>query len=192
MPREEKKYYSKQDSWFLFLVCAFPLHLWALLLSFRDISWVAERTNFWDAIGVVSYGLIFAFLESLFLFPLALLGGMLIPLRWGRNKRLAITGTLFIVLAIWAMTSQLYTLQNWNIPGAISVFLASSAHPLRYIYAITLAFVVPSVVLPILMIYKSERISSIMLDLIDRISLLTLFYLLLDLAALITILARNI
>lgn len=52
-------------------MCAFSLHLWALILIFRDVSWVAERINMWDAIGVASYGLVLAFIESLiFLQPL--------------------------------------------------------------------------------------------------------------------------
>jgi len=44
----------------LFLISAFPLHVWTLLLAFRDFSWLTERTNLWDAIGVLSYGLIYA------------------------------------------------------------------------------------------------------------------------------------
>jgi hypothetical protein len=187
-----KKYYSKQDLWSLFLICAFPLHLWTLLLAFRDVAWIAERTNFWDAIGVVSYGMIFAFLESFLLFLLALLCGMLIPLSWGKYKRLAIISMLVLVLALWAMLSQLYALQSWNVPDILLGFLAGSAHPLRYIYFIILAFMVPSVVLPILMIYRSERILRVVLDMVGRISLLTMFYLLLDFMALIIVLFRNI
>lgn len=187
-----KKLYSKQDLWSLFLMVAFPLHLWTLLLAFRDISWVAERTNFLDAIGVVSYGMIFAFLESLVVFLVALLLGILIPSRWGRDKRLATISLLVVVLALWAMLSQLYFLQNWNIPSVILGLLAKSAHPLRFIYIIALAFTVPSVTLPILMIYRSEKILRVILDVIDRISLLTIVYLLVDLVALIVVFFRNL
>ena len=67
--------YSRQGLGSLFLTCAFPLHFWALLMAFRDISWVAERTNLWDAIGVLGYGLVFALVESILIFlVLALLG----------------------------------------------------------------------------------------------------------------------
>jgi hypothetical protein len=98
-----KQYYSKQAFGSLFLMYVFPLHLWTLLLAFRDISWVAERTNFGDAIGVVSYGMVFAFLESLLIF----------------------------VLSLWAMTSQLYGLQAWNNPNTITTLAAGSTHPPR-------------------------------------------------------------
>jgi hypothetical protein len=187
-----KKLYSKQDLWSLFLMCAFPLHLWTLLLAFRDISWVAERTNFGDAIGVISYGMIFAFLESLLVFLIALLLGMLIPSNWGRDKRLAIISMLVFVLALWAMVPQLYALQTWSFPNSLLGLLAGSAHPLRYIYLIALALVVPTVILPILTIYRSEKTLAKILDMIGSVSLLTMFYLLLDLVALIVVFFRNI
>ena len=66
------KRYSKQGLWNLFLICAFPLHVWTIILAFRDFSWVTERTNSWDALGVVSYGLIFALIESVAVFLVAL------------------------------------------------------------------------------------------------------------------------
>ena len=187
-----KKFYSKQDLWSLFLMCAFPLHLWTLLLAFRDVSWVAERTNFADAIGVVSYGMIFAFLESLLLFLFAVLLGMLIPVRWGNGKRLSIISMLVFMLTLWAMISQLYMLQNWGIPRALLAFLVESAHPLRNIFLIALVFVTPSAVLPVLMVYRSNKALETISDMIGRISLLTMFYLLLDFMALIVVLFRNI
>lgn len=187
-----KKYYSKQDLWSLFLICAFPLHFWTLLLAFRDVSWVAERTNFWDAIGVVSYGMIFAFVESLLFFLLASFCGLLISQWWGKEKRLAITSILVLVLALWAMLGQLVALQDWDVPDLLLGFLVGSAHPLRNIYIIILSFIVPSVVLPILIVYKSEKILRIILDMVDRVSLLTLVYLLLDFMALVIVIIRNI
>jgi len=187
-----KNFYSKQDLWSLFLMVAFPLHLWTLLLAFRDISWVAERTNFWDAIGVVSYGMIFAFLESLVVFLVALLLGILIPSRWGRDKRLAIVSMLFLVLSIWAMLTQLYALQVWGVPNALLQLLAGSAHPLRFIYLIALAFIVPTVVFPVLTIYRSEKTLAKVLDMIGSVSLLTMLYLFLDFMALIVVVVRNI
>ena len=140
MAYKEKIYYSKQALGSLFFISAFPLHLWTLLLSFRDISWVAERTNFWDAIGVVSYGMIFAFLESILFFLFALLCGMLIPLRWGKDKRLAITSILALTLALWSILSQLYALRVWGMPDVFIKFLSMSSHPLRTIYFVALVF----------------------------------------------------
>ena len=130
--------------------------------------------------------------QALLLFLFALLLGILTALRWGKDKRLAITSMLVLVLALWAMLSQLYALQNWDVQGAILGLLVESAHPLRNIYIFVLVFVVPLVALPILMVYKSEKTLGIILDMVGRISLLTMFYLLLDFMALIVVVFRNI
>ncbi len=187
-----KKYDSKQDLWSLFLMCAFPLHLWTLLLAFRDLSWLAERTNFGDAIGVLSYGMIFALFESLLLFTFAFLLELLLPLGWGREKRLAIIGALILILAFWAMLPQLSALQVWNIQIVLAPMLAGFAHPLRVAYFFAFIFTLPSVILPILALSKSQKTLAVVLDLIGRISLLTMFYLFLDVAALIVVVARNL
>ena len=55
--------YTRQGLWTLFLMCALPLHIWTLILAFRDLPWLTDRTNAWDAFGVMSYGLIFALVE---------------------------------------------------------------------------------------------------------------------------------
>jgi hypothetical protein len=187
-----KNYYSKQGLWMLFLVCAFPLHLWTLLLAFRDISWLTEHTNLWDAIGVVSYGMLFAFAESILVFVLALLCGWLVPFHWGREKRLAVMGMLVLVLSVWAIISQVYVMQEWDIPGAWYGFLINSAHPLRIIYAVALGVVVPGIVLPVFMVYRSEKLLKGLLDAIDRISLLTTVYLFIDFLAFVVVIFRNI
>jgi hypothetical protein len=46
--------------------------------------------------------------------------------------------------------------------------------------------------LPILALSKSQKTLAVVLDLIGRISLLTMFYLFLDVAALIVVVARNL
>src|SRR5512143_2388513 len=74
--------YSRQGLWSLFLMCALPLHAWTLILAFRDLSWLTDRTNAWDAVGVLSYGLLFALVESVLLFGMVVLLGLIVPRRW--------------------------------------------------------------------------------------------------------------
>ena len=97
--------YSRQGLWSLFLMCAFPLHVWALLLAFRDISWLTERTNAWDAIGVLSYGVMFALIESVFVFAVIVLLGLLVPASWSKDKRTGLLAVLVLILAAWGMVS---------------------------------------------------------------------------------------
>ena len=184
--------YSRQGLWSLFLTCAFPLHFWALVLVFRDISWLTERTNAWDAIGVASYGMIFAFTESALVFCIIALLGLLTPRQWETDRRIAFLGLLILITAIWGMIGQLLFLWNVFLPAQAIQFLRSSSHPLRIIYAACLMVVTPTVLLPIYAFIRSNKAVRVMQNLMERLSLLTMFYLFFDLLGLIIVITRNI
>jgi hypothetical protein len=186
------KRYSKQGLWALFLVCAFPLHAWTIILAFRDFSWVTERTNSWDAIGVLSYGLIFAFIESLLVFLVAILLGFLVPKKWNEDRRLTLVGILVFITSLWAIASYLYFLMNMSIPGKTIIFLAGIQHPLRILYAISLVLVIPTVALPAYLVLRSEKILKGVRGFFERLSVLTMFYLFFDFVGLVIVIIRNI
>ena len=56
---------TRDNFWKLFLFNIFIFHLWTFYLVFRDVTWVVERFGEWDAVGLVSYALMFALVESL-------------------------------------------------------------------------------------------------------------------------------
>jgi hypothetical protein len=184
--------YSKQGLWSLFLMCAFPLHVWALLLSLRDVSWLIERTNLWDAVSVVSYGLVFAFVESVVIFLVFVLLGFLVSPAWDKEKRIALLCVLMLVASVWAMLGQLFFLWGVSVPDQVMAFLHQTAHPLRVLYFSALVLVTPTVVLPAFFILRSNRSLPLTRALIERISLLTMFYLLFDIAGLVVVVIRNV
>lgn len=184
--------YSRQGLWSLFLVCAFPLHFWTLILVFRDISWLTERTNAWDAIGVASYGMIFAFTESVVIFLIVALLGLLTPKHWETDRRIAFLALLILITSIWGMISQLLFLWNVSLPVQAIQFLRSSDHPLRILYGVSLVIVIPTVLLPLFSFIRSKKVVAVMQNLTERLSLLTMFYLFFDLLGLIIIIIRNI
>jgi len=104
-------------------MCAFPLHFWTLLLAFRDISWLTERSNLWDAIGVVSYGMVFAFLETVVIFLIAALLGFLVSRCWDKDRRIALLSILVLIISLWAIISQLYVLMGISVPDQLIIFL---------------------------------------------------------------------
>lgn len=184
--------YTRQGLWSLFLVCAFPLHLWTLLMAFRDISWLTERTNARDAIGVVSYGMLFAFAESVVVFGLVALLGFFTPPRWTPQRRIAFLSLLLLITAGWAMIAQLLFMWNVSLPAWAVDFLRGSSHPFRILYAGSLALVAPTVVLPVYAFIRSRKAAGFMQNLIERLSLLAAFYLFLDVLAIVVIIFRNL
>lgn len=186
------KRYTIQGLWSLFLICAFPLHVWTIILAFRDFSWVTERTNSWDAIGVVSYGLIFAFIESVVVFLAAVLLGFLLSKKWSEDRRITLMGVLVLITSIWAMVSYLYFMLNVSIPGGTIAFIAGLSHPLRFLYAVSLVLVGPTVALPAYFILRSEKFLQSARGFFERLSMLTLFYLFFDFIGLVIVIIRNV
>jgi hypothetical protein len=183
-------WYSKQGLWALFLMCAFPLHFWTLLLAFGDISWLTERTNFWDAIGAISYGMVFAFFESVMIFVIVALLGFLIPRRWN-DRRAALLGILVLITALWGMAGQSYFPLKVTLPGQIIQTLIYSGHPVRIMHLALLPLVFLTVALPTYFILQSDKGFKIAQDFIERINLLTMFYLFLSFIGLVIVIIRN-
>lgn len=184
--------YSKQGLWLLFLMSVFPQHLWTLIFAFRDMSWLIDRTNVWDAIGNMSYGMVYAFFESLAIFCVFALFGLFTPARWDVNRRVAFLTVLLLTASIWAMISQLLYLWNIWLPFSWLQFIANTGRPLVMLFLLSLAIVVPTVGIPVFVFIRSKKALSSMLDIMDRLSLLSTFYLFLDVIGLVIILIRNI
>ena len=185
------KRYSKKGLWSLFLICAFPLHVWTLILAFRDFSWVSERTNSWDAVGVVSYGLILAFIESFAVFLVAIALGFLISKKWKEDRRNVLLGTLVLITSLWAMASYLYFMMQVSIPGEVINFIAGLNHPLRFLYGISFIIIVAVVVIPTYYVLQSEKVLKSLQGFFERLSLLTMFYLFFDVVGLFVVIIRN-
>jgi len=186
------KKYSKKDLWFLFLVCAFPLHVWTIILAFRDFSWVTERTNSWDAVGVMSYGLLFAFIESVVIFLIAVALGFLISKAWSESQRVTTLGYLVFIASLWAVITSLFFILPVRLSGETVGFLVALEHPLRFLYGISLVLVGLTVTLPTYLILRSKTFFQAMQGFFERISLLTVLYLVFDIIGLVIVIVRNV
>ena len=161
-------------------------------MVFRDISWLTERTNLWDAIGVAAYGMLFAFVESVLLFLVVLLVGLVIPKQWHSDRRITFLALLILITSAWAMLSQLLFLWNISLPPPAIWFLRSSDHPLRVLYAGSLVIVTSTVLLLAFLFVKLKTSVAFMQNIMERISLITMLYLLFDLLGLVIVLIRNV
>lgn len=184
--------YSRSGLWLLFLSTAFPIHLWTIILVLRDFSWVAERTNAWDAVGVAAYGMIFAFIETVFVFAIIVLVGFFLPKQWEENKRIAFLSMLVFLVALWAIIGQLYFMLNVDLPSGLIMFLVRSGHPLRWIYAGLFILVSLTVIVPVYFFIRSEKMYRSIFNFIDRLTVLSAIYLVFDGISLIVILVRNL
>ncbi len=184
--------YTKQGLWSLFLMSVFPQHLWTLILVFRDMSWIIKRTNVWDAIGNASYAMVYAFFESVMVFCVLVLMGLITPKRWEVNKRIAFLTVLFLTAAIWGMVSQLLYLWTIWLPQSVLQTIAETGRPLFMLYLISLALVGLTVTLPVFTFLVWKKAIPVTLDFMDRISTLSTLYLFLDVVGLVIVVIRNL
>jgi hypothetical protein len=183
-------YYSKQEVWTLFLIAAFPLHVWALLLFFWDFSWIAIRSGTWNAIGVGAYAMVIALLESVLVLLAALLLGFLIPKRWSPKVRANVVALIILQISFWAILGQLYFITAPDLTWLV-LLLASFTSPLLILYLVFGGVVLISFVVPIWFVLQSERFSKVLDGVFERVSFLMIFYLFLDVIAIIIVAWRN-
>jgi hypothetical protein len=183
---------SKNSLWLLFSVCAFPVHVWTFILFFRDFSWISERTNSWDAFGVGAYGLLIAFIESVFIFLLAFILSFILPKKWSECQRVTTIGVSVLLVAIWTIIGQMYFLTEFRFPISWLTAIARNPHPLWVVYGYLLAIIVPTVFFPIYGIYKYEKFGVRVMNSFEALTTLTTLYLFLDVLGVIIVIIRNV
>jgi hypothetical protein len=184
--------FTKGEYFKLFLVCAFPLHLWTILMVLRDVNWVAERTNYWDAVGFSGYAMLYTLAESILLFGFVLLLSLLIPRQWTKTLRFTILSLVAFALAGWSIMEQLILIVLWTPLRRLAVrlpFLNSATWvPLLIISAI----VASTLVVPLILLRRNQNLQTGLYSILDRLTLLSSLYLVLDAVALVLVIVRNV
>jgi hypothetical protein len=187
------KRYSRQGLFTLFLVCAFLPHAWTLILAFKDFSLLMGRIGgVWGAVGEMSYGLVFSFLDSLLIFLVTALLGFLVSARWQQPRRISLLGLLAGLAILWEIAAQAYVVWNMRMPGRLVQFLVQFHLPFGFYYTLTLLVVVATILVPALLILRNEKFYKVLQAFMERITLLSGFYLFLDAVALVIVIVRNV
>ena len=187
-----KELFTKKNLWILFSVCATPIHIWTFILFFNDFAWVAERTNAWDAVGVGSYGLVIALVESVFVLLCALVLSLLLPKNLAETKKIATLGTLATMASLWSIVGQLYFLLEITLPGNLIVTISRYPHPLWILYGGLGLIVAITILVPIALILRTEVTATALLNFFERITTLTALYIFLDICGLVIVIIRNL
>jgi hypothetical protein len=178
-----------------FLVCAFPFHLWKIIMLIRDSGWVIERSGMGSFFGLASQAMVYALVESALLFLLLLILGLLIPWKWPAEKVFALTGLIALWLPIWDILSQVYRHTDHGTPGFLVNWLFSTGHPLRYAYLLAGSMVLAVIALTSAVIWLvsfNHKVLGGMQNFLERIATLSAIYLVLDLVGVVIVIIRMI
>lgn len=192
--KHRNPFITKKWLWRLFLVIALPIHIWGFLLALRNVEMLSQRTNTWDAIAFVAYILVIALLESMFVFILSLAISWMLPRSWRARQRALALAALSFVFACWVVIRQL---NYWNGPnkGIVLYLIETSNHVLRYgalVIFVGILAVLVSVVFPLLMIDRSPKFVDLLDQITERLALLSLLYIVLDVISIGIVVFRNL
>jgi hypothetical protein len=184
--------FTRGDLFKLFLIAAFPLHVWTIFMTLRDVGWVAEGRTVFGAVGFSAYVLVFTLAESLALFGFALLLGLLISKKWSKDQRMASLALVAVILSAWSIVEQIILVLLYDrITNALAGFAFLGASP--WIGFLILGVVVTiSFALPVFLVLRSPKVTEGLLEVFDRVSLLSGFYLVFDALAIVILIVRNV
>jgi hypothetical protein len=174
-------YLSKKELRVLFLACVFPIHLWAIIIIFRDLEYIIAERNLSYAAGYAGYILTFALVESCLFFVFMFLLSYLYPQTLKRNgKAFTTTCALALIFAFWAIANQTFYMMVESPPAFFSWVMLRIPHRQTLAFSILIILVIASFAAPISVILKSSKWQNRMNTFVERISLLSLFYLIID------------
>ena len=114
-----KQPFSKQDLYKLFAVCAFPIHLWTILMWFQQVTQIYKRTNLWDAFGVGAYEMTYALFETAVIFAVVWVISLILPKRLKGENLLAQMSVSVLVVSLWAIADAVILIYALSIPNVI-------------------------------------------------------------------------
>jgi hypothetical protein len=184
--------FNRGDLFKLFLIVAFPLHVWTILMALRDVGWVAEGRTFGGAVGFSAYVLVLTLIESLFIFGLILLLGLLVSKQWSKDQRLVTLGLIAMILAGWSIIEQIILVLLYDrMVSGLSRFTILGTTPLVG-FILLGVIVLVSFAFPIYQVLRSTRVAQSLANIFDRLSLLSGFYLFFDAIAIVILIVRNV
>lgn len=190
--------YSLQSIFFLFSIIALPVHIWGILRAFTQFSWIAARSEIWGAVSYIFYALVFSLFESMIVFIPTLVVSLLGTVRWKQKKLAVITAALYLQVSMWMVARHLYKHYQLLNPSAwlsTALDMLYPGHIMRaqlLFAALTVLIIAICIAATIILLDRSKPVYKVVSGLFDRLMVLSIFFLFLDLIGIIVIIFRNI
>jgi len=152
--------------------------MWAVFNLLETIpSWVFQL-NAWEIIGGISYTLTFALIESVFLFVLVLIVNFIVPKQFFAEKFILNSTILALLIFIWAILVQKNYDSIISLDGKIILFLFS--------------IILLSIVVVIVVANRIRNLEIIISTIVNKVVVLAVIYLILDMLGILIVIIRNL
>ena len=163
---------SKRESGLLFVACIFPTHFWSILVFLRKVPALLLRLSLPEILSVFAYTQLYAFLESLFL---TLTVGLLLVLflkNSSQDRFVASGASLGFMISLWVIPIHFQKQIVHSIPNHLSLFMI-----LIFLWVVSFFAVL---IASFQLIQRSSVARSRLRGFIERLSTLSIAYLLID------------
>ena len=174
----KKRLLSRRETALIFTAIFLPIQFWMLYNVIMAFPAYVLRLSPWDLLGLFAYTQAFALGESLLIFAGVAFLVLLAPYNWHGEKLVSCVSMLVLLLSFWIILLHLHydmviALETIQIGVWLLIILA------------TLALLVGSAV-------RVPRVTALLIALLDRASVLTVFYLVIDMICVMIVVWRNI
>jgi hypothetical protein len=163
---------SRHNIVYAYLACLFPIQVWSIYNLLREVPAWLRQMSASDVIGVASYSQTFVLFESVVIFlPLVFLS-TLFPAGWFRDEFVSLSTGVVYLSVVWSVLAHINdpALRHWR---WIGLFLVSQ-------------------ILLFFLIHYSDKLKSIIGSFVDRVAVLSVLYLLIDLLSVLIVVIRNV
>lgn len=178
MAVDKKQRLSRSDLLLSFGAIAFPIHIWTIFnVLYIFPAWLL-RYSIGDLVGVVSYPLADAFLESFLIWIGLVILGYVLPKKWLADKFVAVTSAVVWLSSAWAVLGQYNykSILSWNL---LQLILGLLGGILSYCFVYWLVF-------------RWKPLEGWLRKATEVLAVLVYFYVIVDLAGLVVVILRNI
>jgi hypothetical protein len=174
---------DKHTAFKTFVAVAFPVHLWAIIITFQQFSSYALYLTISEILGIVAYTLASTLLECILITVLLIIIGVGLPQRFFKEK-IASQAALLTPMAL-----------------VVAYYVHSQDSKLFFYFQSYMRFEEWIVIwmfgmIPILIISyfvgKYQKFSELLSKYVDRITILSLVYIFCDLIAVVIVILRNL
>jgi len=169
---------SKQEIFFAFVACSFPIYIWTFYKIFNQIpAWIV-KLNIGEVASVSAYAVAFSLFESLLLCLFFLILGGILPERFFRRKFVAHVMMMMLVSSIWAVIAQFnYSeVYGWTFAELLPWLVV-------YLFSILAVY---------FLIQRFDLFAKAVYRVVKGISVLATLYILVGVIGLVVVIIRNI
>lgn len=171
---------SKSEYFRLFLIGAFPVHIWAIVNLLHTFPSLLLEMNTQEVISILAYVLTFTLVESLFVFALLFLVTWFFPRKISTSTLLAVSAILVFFGSTGVTLVHLY--ETWK----IATFKFESWVTLWAVVGVLASG------LSIFLVARKPKVEKPILSIVERLSLLSMLYVSLDLVGVVIVVIRNL